>query len=75
MIQNLIVLLLVAAAVVYMVVRLRQMAGGESKCGCGSQSCGTAPSCGGATNAGGQGQLPLLAPPCGQAGCVERESS
>ena len=61
MIQDSIVLLLVAAAAVYMVVRLRRLAAGQSKCACGSKSCGkVSPPNGG---------LPVLPPSCNQDGC------
>jgi hypothetical protein len=74
MIQNIIVLVLVALAAVYMVVRLRRLAAGESKCACGTTSCSAASqSC-----ANGQcnlvsnkeaGGLPVIGPSCGQGGC------
>lgn len=45
--QDIIVLVLVAAAAVYTVVRLRRLAAGETKCACGSKSCSPATPCGG----------------------------
>jgi hypothetical protein len=74
MIQNIIVLLLVALAAVYTVVRLRRLAAGESKCACGTTSCSAASqSCGSGqcnlvsnNEAGG---LPVIGTQCGQAGC------
>ncbi len=77
MIQDILVLLLVAAAAVYTVVRLRRVAGGQNKCACGSKACGPASGpCGGSvTGAGASGQtgtnggLPLLPPSCNQGGC------
>jgi len=39
MIENILVLLFVAAATIYMVVRLRRVAAGRSKCDCGSNVC------------------------------------
>ena len=48
MVENFIVLALVAAAGAYTIFRLRSLAAGESKCACGTKSCGAAtPSCGG----------------------------
>ena len=41
MIQNIIVLLLVAAAAVYTVIWLRRLSTGETKCACGSNCCDT----------------------------------
>jgi hypothetical protein len=75
--QDIVVLLFVAAAAVYMVVRLRRMAMGQSKCACGTKSCGaTAPcasaaQCTAANSAAGEG-LPLLPPACGQGGCGKK---
>jgi hypothetical protein len=75
MIENIVVLLLVAAAAVYTVVRLRRVAAGQSKCVCGSKACGSASApCGGSLKdgvAGGDssGGLPLLPPSCTQGGC------
>jgi len=74
MIQNIIVLLLVAAAAIYTVVRLRRLAAGESKCACGTTSCGAASSsCGNGqcnlVSNNEQGGLPIISPPCGQGGC------
>ena len=74
MIQDIIVLFFVAAAVVYTVVRLRRLAAGESKCACGTTSCGAAsPSCGsGQCNLvpnNEPGRLPVIGPSCGQGGC------
>ena len=42
MTQNIVVLLFVAAAAVYAVVRLRRVAAGQTKCVCGSKTCGSA---------------------------------
>ena len=80
MIQNVVVLLLVAAAAVYTVVRLRRVAAGESKCVCGSKACGAASAaCGnsaqGAAASGNPGGgLPLLPPSCNQGGCGSGKS-
>ncbi len=76
MTENIIVLLLVAAAAVYTVVRLRRVAAGESKCVCGSKSCGpTAAPCGsGSKDANTSGGLPLITPSCNQ-GCGGCEKS
>ena len=73
MIQNIIVLFLVAAAAVYTVVRLRRVAAGESKCVCGSKACGPAsPPCGSSAKDAAtrrpNGGLPLIPPSCNQ-GC------
>ena len=74
MIQDTIVLVLVAVAAVYTVMRLRRLAAGESKCACGTTSCSAASkSC-----ASGQcnlvanneaGGLPVIGPSCNQGGC------
>jgi hypothetical protein len=74
MIQNIIVLLLVAVAAVYTVVRLRRLAAGESKCACGTTSCGAAsPSCGSGqcnlVSSNEPGGLPVIGASCGQGGC------
>jgi hypothetical protein len=75
MIQNIIVLVLVALAAVYMVVRLRRLAAGESKCACGTTSCSAASeSCaGGQCNLVANGEsssgLPVIGPACGKGGC------
>jgi hypothetical protein len=72
MTQDSLVLLIVAGAAVYMVLRLRRVAAGQSKCACGTKSCGAAAnSCGGApqTAAAGRNELPMLPPSCGQGGC------
>ncbi len=74
MIQNIIVLLLVAVAAVYMVVRLRRLAAGESKCACGTNSCSSASkSCGSGqcnlTANSEPGGLPVIGSNCGQGGC------
>ena len=42
MIENILVLLFVAAAAVYTVVHLRRVAAGQSQCVCGSKTCGAA---------------------------------
>jgi hypothetical protein len=77
MIENIIALLLVAAALVYTIVWLRKFARGESKCVCGTNSCG----CGTSSCASGgcsvttsneAAGLPLLKPPCGQGSCGKR---
>ncbi len=73
MIENILVLLFVAAAAVYTVVRLRRVAAGQSQCVCGSKTCGAAQKpCGtkgaDSTGAGSDG-LPLLPPSCHQGGC------
>jgi hypothetical protein len=73
MIENLIVLLLVAAAAIYTVVRLCRLGTGKSKCACGTDSCGAASaSCGDCPAAASSGNdasgLPII-PPCGQGGC------
>jgi hypothetical protein len=61
-IENILVLVFVTAAVVYVIVRFRRMAAGRSKCGCGSSGCGSAaPPCG--------SSLPVISPPCSQSGC------
>ncbi|MGA2255213.1 MAG: hypothetical protein ABSG53_11165 [Thermoguttaceae bacterium] len=73
--ENIVVLLFVAAAAVYMVVRLRRVAAGQNKCVCGSKACGSAsPPCGssfkGAAASGEpSGGLPLIPPACNQGGC------
>ena len=73
-IENIVVLLLVAAAAVYMVVRLRRVAAGQSKCVCGSNSCGPGASpCGStakdaAVNGGASGGLPVIASGCNGCG-------
>ena len=41
-IQDFLVLLFVAVAIVYTIVRLRRVAAGQSKCVCGSKACNTA---------------------------------
>ena len=74
MIQNIIVLLLVAVAAVYTVVRLRRLAAGESKCACGTNSCSAASkSCGSGrcnlTSNNEPGSLPVIGSSCGQGGC------
>lgn len=74
MVENVIVLVLVAAAGMYTVVCLRRLAAGESKCACGTKSCGSAsPSCGSGNCAvvsnSEAGGLHVLNPPCGQGGC------
>jgi hypothetical protein len=48
--QDIIALVLVAGATLYMLVRLRRLAAGESKCACGSKSCGPAAPFGGQTS-------------------------
>jgi hypothetical protein len=81
-IENVVVLLLVATAAVYTVVRLRRVAAGESKCVCGSKGCGSAAAGGGrvqdATVRGDpgspNGSLPVLSPSCNQ-GCRGCEKS
>ncbi len=78
MIQDIIVLLLVAVAAVYTVVRLRRLAAGESKCACGTTSCSTASeSCGsGQCNLAAKnetGGLPVIGSSCGQGGCGARK--
>ncbi len=78
MIEDMVVLLLVAAAAVYTVVRLRRVAAGQSKCVCGSKGCGAASTPCGAGLKGGAGVdvagggLPMLPPSCGQGGCGKR---
>jgi hypothetical protein len=75
MIENILVLLFVAAAAVYAVARLRRVAAGQSKCVCGSKACGPGSGpCGSsvqdASAAGGpDGGLPLIPPSCNQGGC------
>ncbi len=75
MIEDILVLLFVAAAGVYMIVRLRRMATGQSTCACGTKTCGAPPgSCpSGVQSAdaacGPSGQLPLLPPSCNQGEC------
>ena len=78
MVQDIVVLLVVAAAAAYTILRLYRMAAGRSQCACGSKACGSrsAP-CGvalkGATaigeSGGASGGLPLLPPSCNQGGC------
>jgi hypothetical protein len=70
-IENIVVLLFVAAAAVYMVVRLRRVAAGKSKCVCGSNNCGSASApCGGnGKGTAASGGLPVLPPSCNQGGC------
>jgi hypothetical protein len=68
MTENILVLLLVAAAAVYTVVRLRRVAAGESKCICGSKSCGPVAATCGSKDADKSGGLPLITPSCNQ-GC------
>jgi hypothetical protein len=74
-VQDCLVLLFVAAAAVYMVVRLRRVAAGQSKCACGTKACGAgSPPCGSglkadSANGGPAGGLPLISPACGQGGC------
>jgi hypothetical protein len=78
--ENTLVLLFVAAAAVYMVVRLRRVAAGQNKCVCGSNACGSAaPSCG--SSAKGEsptgnpcGGLPVIPPSCNQGGCGRGKS-
>jgi hypothetical protein len=77
MTQDTFVLLFVAAAAVYMVLRLRRVASGQSKCACGTKSCGAAAPCARAAQRtaanGGAGEgLPLLPPACGQGGCGKK---
>ena len=75
MIQDILALLLVAAAFVYMVLRLRRATAGQSKCACGSNACGPASgSCSGSlkdapVSSGPDGGLPLLHPSCRQSRC------
>ncbi len=72
MVENVIVLVMVAAAGVYTVVCLRRLAAGESKCACGTKSCGSATkSCGTCSAAPNSeaGGLHVLSPPRGQSGC------
>ena len=74
MIQNIIVLVLVALAAVYMVVRIRRLAAGESKCACGTTSCSAASeSCGSGqchlVSSNEAGGLPVIGPSCNQGGC------
>lgn len=71
MIQDIFVLLLVAAAAVYMIVRLRRMAAGQNQCACGSRACDPASlPCGGKVQGPVvSGGLPLLPPACNQRGC------
>jgi hypothetical protein len=72
MVENVIVLMLVATAGAYTVVRLRRLAAGESKCACGTKSCGSAsPSCGtcSAAPSSEAGGLHVLNSPRGQGGC------
>jgi len=70
--ENILVLLFVAAAAVYMVVRLRRVAAGQNRCVCGSKSCGSTSTPSGCslkgTGASGdtRGGLPLLPPACNQ---------
>jgi hypothetical protein len=77
MIQNIIVLMLVAVAAVYTVVRLRRLAAGESKCACGTNSCGAAaPSCANGqcnlTSSNQAGGLPVIGQSCSQGGCGKK---
>jgi hypothetical protein len=66
-IENILVLLLVAAAVAYVIVRFRRMAAGRSKCVCGTSACGSAaPPCG--------SSLPVISPPCSQGGCERKKA-
>ena len=75
MIENSIVFLVVISAAVYTVVRLRRVAGGESKCVCGSNSCGSSSrscntgSCGIASDVGNASGLPVISPPCNHGDC------
>ena len=71
MTENIVVLLLVAAAAVYTVMRLRRVAAGQSKCVCGSNACGPASApCGGSVRGGAaSGGLPLIPPSCNEGGC------
>jgi len=70
MTEDILVLSFVAAAAVYMVVRLRRVAAGRSKCVCGSNSCGPASApCGRAADADVAGGLPVISPQCNQGGC------
>ena len=77
--ENVVVLLFVAAAAVYMVVRLRRVAAGQSKCVCGSKACGSAsPPCGSSVKGAGtscepSGGLPVIPPACKQGGRRVRE--
>jgi len=68
--ENIVVLMFVAASAVYMVARLRRVATGQNKCVCGSKSCGSTSTPSGCSvknmAAGGdtRGGLPLLPPAC-----------
>ena len=72
--ENALVLLFVAAAAVYMVLRLRRVAAGQSQCVCGSKACGSAsPPCGSGSRGDSAtgtslGGLPVIPPPCNQGG-------
>ncbi len=67
--QDILVLIVVAMAAVYMLVRLRRMATGKNQCACGSKACGPSKApCGGAVKGMGPGSLPLLPPTCNQGG-------
>jgi hypothetical protein len=71
MIENIVVLLLVAAAAVYTVVRLCRVAAGRNKCVCGSNSCSptSMPCCGGNKSGQTNADLPILPSACDQRGC------
>ena len=68
--ENIVVLMFVAAAAVYMVARLRRVAAGQSKCVCGTKTCGLSSTPSGCsakgTTAGSQPSsgLPLIPPAC-----------
>lgn len=69
-IQDILVLLCVAVAAVYMVLRLRRVGTGQSKCACGTKACGAAAApCGGVKGPVATGGLPVVSPPCNQGGC------
>ena len=69
--ENIVVLIFVALAAIYMVLRLRRVAAGRSQCVCGSKACASASQpCGGNASADAPDcGLPVIPSSCSQGGC------